>query len=165
MKTILVSIAISFASLMAFGQPFSSDTVLHIAGDGAKSIALKLDDLTALPHRLVHAVDHDKQDHVFEGVELYRVATLAGIRFSDTLRGRGFTSSVLVVQAADGYQAVFTLAEIDPTNSSNSLILAYREDGKWLDAKNGPLRIISPSEKRHVRWVRQVQSMHVVHVG
>ena len=72
-----------------------------------------------------------------------------------------FASSLLIVRASDNYQAVFTLAELDPTNSDKSIILAFNQDGKPLNSKDGMLRIISPAEKRHIRWVRQVQSFIV----
>jgi hypothetical protein len=62
----------------------------------------------------------------------------------------------LVVEASDGYRAVFALPEIDPACTDRTILLVDRRDGKPLSAKEGPLRIVVPGEKRHSRWVRQV---------
>ena len=47
----------------------------------------------------------------------------------------------LVVEAADGYRAVFALPELDPAFSDRVILLADRRDGKPLDGKEGPLRV------------------------
>ena len=36
------------------------------------------------------------------------------------------------------------------------VMLVDKRDGKALDAKEGPLRIVVPDEKMRARWVRQV---------
>jgi hypothetical protein len=38
-------------------------------------------------------------------------------------------------------------------------MLVDKRDGKALDAKEGPLRIVVPDEKMHARWVRQVTGL------
>lgn len=165
MKLVLILLSAAFTSTYGIAQALSpSDTVLIVTGDVTPQLMFTLPDLRKLPHRIVRAVDHDKREYTFEGVDVYRILSQAGIRFADTLRGKISTSSVLVVRAMDKYQTVFTLAELDPSNSDKPIILAYRQDGKPLSSKEGILRIISPHEKRHIRWVRQVQSFEVKHL-
>jgi hypothetical protein len=36
------------------------------------------------------------------------------------------------------------------------VLIVDKRDGKPLDAKEGPLRLVVPDEKMHARWVRQV---------
>ncbi len=60
---------------------------------------------------------------------------------------------------ADGYRAVFALPELDPAYTDKIILLADKRDGKPMDAKEGPLRIVVPDEKRHARWVRQVTGL------
>jgi hypothetical protein len=67
----------------------------------------------------------------------------------------------LVVEAADGYRAVFALPELDPLFTDRVILLADRRDGKSLSEREGPLRIIVPGEKRPARWVRQVVALKV----
>jgi hypothetical protein len=42
--------------------------------------------------------------------------------------------------------------------------LAFLKDGKPLDDKEGPYRIVIPDEKRMARWVRQVRVLKIVDV-
>jgi DMSO/TMAO reductase YedYZ molybdopterin-dependent catalytic subunit len=66
-----------------------------------------------------------------------------------------------VIEAADGYSALFSLAEFDDDFAERSILLATSRDGKPLDAKDGPLRLIVPQDARPARWVRQVRSIRV----
>jgi hypothetical protein len=73
-------------------------------------------------------------------------------------------ASCLLVQAADGYRVVIALPEIDPAFTDKQFVLAFLKDGKPLDAKEGPYRIVIPDEKRMARWVRQVTTLKIVEV-
>jgi hypothetical protein len=55
------------------------------------------------------------------------------------------------VEAADGYSAVIALPEIDPDFTDKQIVLVFLQDGKLLDAKVGPYRIVIPDEKRMAR--------------
>ncbi|MGA9558383.1 MAG: molybdopterin-dependent oxidoreductase [Terriglobales bacterium] len=97
----------------------------------------------------------------FEGVPLATVLTMAGVQLGDSLRGARLTE-VLLATAADGYKVAFALAEIDPAFAVREIILADKRDGKPLDAKEGPFRIVAPGDKRPARWIRQVTELKVV---
>jgi hypothetical protein len=73
-------------------------------------------------------------------------------------------AEALLVEAADGYKVVFALAEVDPAFATREIILADKRDGRGMDAKEGPLRIVAPGDKRAARWVRQVTALRVVAV-
>ena len=79
------------------------------------------------------------------------------------MRGKRLASGLLV-EAADGYRTVIALPEIDPDFTDKQIILAFSEDGKPLDAKAGPYRIVIPDEQRMARWVRQVTKLKIVDV-
>jgi hypothetical protein len=102
----------------------------------------------------VTAQDHDAVAH-FEGVSLAALLTSAGIQLGDKLQA-------LLVEAADGYKVVFALAELDPAFATREIILADKRDGKPMDAKEGPFRIVAPGDKRPARWVRQVTVLKVI---
>jgi hypothetical protein len=68
------------------------------------------------------------------------------------------------VEAADGYNVVFALPELDPAFNDKQIVLAFSKDGKPLDEKEGPFRIVIPEEKRMARWVRQVTTPKIVDV-
>jgi DMSO/TMAO reductase YedYZ molybdopterin-dependent catalytic subunit len=66
-----------------------------------------------------------------------------------------------MVRAADGYRALFSLAETDPLFRERTLLLCYRKNGEPLPDKEGPLRMVVADEKRHARWVRRVTVIEV----
>jgi DMSO/TMAO reductase YedYZ molybdopterin-dependent catalytic subunit len=75
--------------------------------------------------------------------------------------GRVAVATYVVVDAADGYRAVFALAELDPAQTDRVILLADRKDGQPLPAAEGPLRVVVPGEKRPARWVRQVKAVWI----
>jgi hypothetical protein len=115
-----------------------------------------------LPHVTVDTRDHDSPAR-FEGVPLSAVLSTAGIQLGETMRGPRMTE-VLMVEAADGYKVVFALAEFDPAFAPREIILADKRDGKPLDAKEGPFRIVVPGDKRPARWARQITTLKVTAV-
>lgn len=70
-----------------------------------------------------------------------------------------------MVNAADGYRVVFALAEFDTEFGNAGAVLADRRDGKALDAKEGPFRLVIAREKRAGRWVRQMNQIELTHCG
>ncbi|HOU65784.1 MAG TPA: hypothetical protein PK861_07095 [Thermomonas sp.] len=86
----------------------------------------------------------------------------AGAMPSDPLRGSAQLVRYVRVEARDGYRAVFSLAELDPSLGNAKVFVVDRCDGKPLDDKSGPLRLVAPNESRPARWVRQVNSIRVV---
>ena len=89
---------------------------------------------------------------------------LAGVTLGEQLRGKALTT-YLLVKAADGYQVIFALPELDPGFAGRVIFLADRREGQPLSTTEGPFRIIVPGEKRHARGVRQVTTLTVLHAG
>jgi DMSO/TMAO reductase YedYZ molybdopterin-dependent catalytic subunit len=128
----------------------------------AKPVRLTAADLTKLPRLEVSRPDHDGKAHSYSGVALYAVLAAAGADLSPAkLPGKGMAHYVQV-SAADGYQAVFALAELSPDFATRTVLLADRCDGQPLPAKAGPYQVIVPDEKKMGRCVRQVQSLRIV---
>jgi hypothetical protein len=94
---------------------------------------------------------------------LKRVLEKAGVPFGESMKGKRL-ASCLLVEAADGYRVVIALPELDPAFTDEQTLLAFLRDGKPLDAKEGPYRIVLPNEKRMARWVRQVTTLRIVAV-
>ncbi len=135
-----------------------SGILLRVEGEIPRTLELTATALARLPHRTLRAKDHDGKESTFEGVPLVEVLKAAGVKFGNDLRGTAL-ATYLLVEAADGYRVVFALPELDPASTDRVILLADRRDGKPLDGKEGPLRIVVPDEKRHSRWVRQVTSL------
>jgi hypothetical protein len=138
----------------------SQQLTVHI--EDGKPVAFALAEIEALPHIKVTAGTADGSA-TFEGVALRAVLEKAGVGFGETLKGKRM-ASCLLVKASDGYRVVIALPEIDPAFSDKQVILAFLKDGKPLDEKEGPYRIVIPDEKRMARWVRQVTTLEIVNV-
>jgi ABC-type transport system substrate-binding protein len=113
-------------------------------------------------HVKVQATAHDVSA-TFEGVAVKTVLEKAGIAFGEGMRGKRL-ASCLLVEAADGYKVVIALPEMDPGFTDKQVVLAFLKDGKAMDSKEGPYRIVIPDEKRPARWIRQVTGLKIVDV-
>ena len=131
-----------------------------IRADGT-STTLSATQIAALPHVSINVTDHDTPAQ-FDGVPLAAVLKLAGVELGK-MKGPQLTQALLI-DAADSYKVVFALAEIDPDFATREIMLAYKRDGKPLDDKQGPFRIVVPGDKRPARWIRQVKTFKVVTV-
>jgi hypothetical protein len=120
-------------------------------------------DLEALPHVKVMASEHSSTPVSFEGVTLKSVLEKAGVTFGESIKGKRLVSCLLV-EAADGYRVVIALPELDPAFTDKQVVLALLRDGKPLNEKDGPYRLVIPDEKRMARWARQVTTLKIVDV-
>ncbi|MGH8123076.1 MAG: hypothetical protein ACREPT_09945 [Rudaea sp.] len=164
---ILVSAAI--AALLAAAPACLADearpspvatAVLRVSGEDGKAQTLDLAALAKLPQQTVHGQAHGKTV-TCSGPNVIDVLGAIGVAGGESLRGKNLALYVRA-SAADGYRAVFALAELDPDLRSDVPIVTARCDGKTLDVKDGPLRLIVPGEKRPARWVRQLTALDVL---
>jgi hypothetical protein len=135
---------------------------LRVVGTDGKATTLSAAQIAAIPHVQVSAQDHEATS-TFDGAPLAAVLSAAGIKLGDSMRGPRMTEAMLV-EAADNYKVVFALAEADPAFATREVILADKKNGKLLDTKEGPFRIVAPGDKRGARWVRQVTEIRIVEV-
>jgi len=154
--------AILYASLATAQTSLSASSAgayqLRVSGEVEHELKPGANDLAKLQRRSVRAKDHGGVESTFEGVALIDVLQLAGVKFGDGLRGKNL-ALYLVVEATDGYRAVFALPELDPAYNDRVVLVADRRDGTKFSDTEGLLRIIVPGEKRQARWVRQVTSL------
>jgi DMSO/TMAO reductase YedYZ molybdopterin-dependent catalytic subunit len=160
-------LASSLAPLAARGledppSKVAAPVLLKVGGEVPHPLTLTALEFAELPRQSVKAKDRDGKEVDFEGVPLFEILQRAGLKLGQDLRGTAL-ASYLLVQAADGYRAVFALPEIDPACTDRTILLVDRRDGMPLLAQEGPLRIVVPGEKRHSRWVRQVVALKIGH--
>ena len=136
----------------------AQDTALTVGGDVEHPLKLTAAELAKLPRQTVRAKDHSGKEAAYEGVALVEILRLAGVPFGEAMRGKNL-GLYLIVEAADGYRAVFALPELDPAFTDRVILLADHKDGNPLATSEGPSRIVVPNEKRQARWVRQVRSL------
>ena len=147
--------ALLCASLQA--QPSASFDLIDSRGVTRTVTAA---DLATMPHRDVSASAHRVSGR-YSGVLLPDLLKLVDSPRGDSLRGPALATYVLI-EAADGYRALFAAAELDAGFTDRIVLLADRKDGAALSAKDGPFQLIVPDEKRPARWVRQVRRIRIV---
>ena len=140
----------------------AQDPILKVGGDVPTPAQLNLSDLSRMPRTDVRVKDRDGNEITYSGVSLTEVLRAAGLKLDpSSIPNRDIVGCYILVQAADGYRAVFASAEVDPAQTDRFILLADHKNGQLLSANEGPFRIVFPGEKRPARWVRQVQSILV----
>jgi hypothetical protein len=143
----------------AWGQAAAPSTI-EVRVDGKPPLTLDRNMLAAMPRASADtpAIHHEAPAH-WQGVTLEDVLQRAGAASGEQLRGHGLTTIVRVT-AADHYQVVFSLGELDPLLGNEQVILADTQDGHPL-TKNGPFRLVVPGDKRPARWIHNVTTIEV----
>lgn len=131
------------------------DTALDITGDVRTTLRLALADISARPHLSVEMTIHDTT-HVYRGVPLYELLAEAGLP-----EGRDVVRTVVIAGASDGYEAVFSLAELHPEFTDRVVLVADSVGGRPLPAPYGPLRVVVPGETEAARAVWSLSRLEV----
>ena len=106
----------------------SAQTVLTVTGEVIKPLTWQATDLKSLPHTELTAKERDGKEHRYSGVPLVNILKEAGVTVGGALRGENLAKYVLV-KAADGYEVLFVLPELDPEFATRTIILADTVDG------------------------------------
>jgi len=141
----------------------TADQSLAIAGDVSQPLTLTLADLKTLPRTTV-TVSEEGRQVTYDGVLVGELLKRAGAPVGRDLTGKAVATYVRAT-AKDGYQVVFSLAELDPGFTTNDIIVADMIDGKPLFDYQGPLRIVAPHDKRGARSIRMLQRIDVVRLA
>jgi DMSO/TMAO reductase YedYZ molybdopterin-dependent catalytic subunit len=144
----------------AFAAAQDKPATLAVSGAVKQPLSLTAADLAAMP-RGTAAVNHHGTTTAYEGVWLQDVLKKAGVPFGEELRGKALTTYVLAT-ASDGYQVVFSLAELDPDTTGTQVLLADKSGGKPLPGEDGSFRLILPSDKRPARSIRLLTKIELV---
>ena len=141
-------------------KPFPPDigpAAITVTGVGGKAVTVSMADIVNFPQHTIKATDHGAPVS-FEGVLLKDVLAKVDLPEGEQFH-RTVASYYLVVEAADGYRAVFAWAELDPAFMDKAVYLVTHRDGKPLSSSDGPFELVTPGEKRNARWVRQVTAL------
>jgi DMSO/TMAO reductase YedYZ molybdopterin-dependent catalytic subunit len=140
-------------------------TVLHaqnlsIAGDVATPLTLAKTDLAKMP-RTSATFNAEGTETTYEGVLLYDILKQAGAPLDKQLMGKALATYILA-EARDGYQVLYSLAEIDPSFGANKIIVADTINGKPLFDYQGPFRLVVPGDKKGARSIRMLEKITIV---
>ncbi len=136
-------------------------TTLELRFPFRSPVRLRAADLQVRPHTSVTVHNpHTNADDTYSGVRLAELLADYGAPLGDQLRGKSLLAYV-VAAGSDGYKVVFALAEIDPTFHPGEVIVADTMNGKALDEKTGPFRLVMTEDKRPARSVRNLVSIEL----
>lgn len=158
------AIAVAQAPAQSSSTPAAqaaSGPALAVNGDVTTPLSLSLDDLRQMPRKMLTVMNsHNHKQETYEGVPLAELLKRAGMPQGESLRGAAMTTYV-IAEGADGYRALFAAAELDSSYQDSDVIVADTLDGAPLDAREGPLKLVAPHDKRPARWVRTLRSITV----
>jgi hypothetical protein len=154
----LAALILAVASASAYAQQ-SAEALKIIVNGQTQSISSA--DLKTLPHHTVTVHNpHANADETYSGVALIDLLGKQGVPHGHDLRGKAL-SDYIIATGSDGYKAVVALAEADPDFHPGEVLVADQMDGKPLDAKTGPFRLVVTEDKRPARSVHNLVSIEV----
>jgi hypothetical protein len=117
--------AMSVSSLLPQDAPAPA---VQVVGAVKKPLTLTAEELQKMPRTTVKTSSNGMET-AYEGVHLHEILKAAGAASGSELRGKALSSYVLA-EAQDGYQALFSLAELDPSFVDGEVLLADTANGK-----------------------------------
>jgi DMSO/TMAO reductase YedYZ molybdopterin-dependent catalytic subunit len=149
---------LSFTAITFTSQAQTS--TIKVSGEVSTPLTIDPAYLQKFTQTTVTRKDRDGKDHTYSGVIVADILKNAGVTLGPDLKGENLTK-YLLVEASDGYQVIFALAELDKGYTDRTIILANQVDGKPLAPGDGPYRIIVQDEKKPARCIKQVTGMQV----
>jgi hypothetical protein len=165
----LIALALAVATLLAADNSTkngSEEPKITVSGDLPNSGVFSLTELQKIGTAEFDWT-HDGRTHRCEGLSLDRLIDHLG--FSPGEGGRNIArvdrrpgwKKILIVEGADGYQAIFTCAEISEAMGVTRAYVVWGIDGQPVAEEDGPLRIIVTTDKKGSRSVRQLKRIEI----
>lgn len=149
-----------YCLIMTFTIPAFAQECVRVSGQGIQPRRYCAKELAAFPRISAVLRDHDGKETSYSGYSLQALLTQAGVAAGKQLHGNNM-AQYLLVKCTDGYQVLFSLAELDGSFTDRVPVLADRINGQPLPADRGPFRLIVPGEKRPARSCYQVAELVV----
>jgi DMSO/TMAO reductase YedYZ molybdopterin-dependent catalytic subunit len=169
----VVGLGAAIAATIAFAQTAPQGaTALLVVGNVESKLTLGISDLQRLAVQRVEDVRQIKmggaaskdgeQTRRYTGVLLRDVLTSAKLVEKER---HDLRRSIVIATATDGYQAVFSWAELYLSPVGEGALVIFERDGAPLPASEGPLALVSlrdiQSGPRHVKWLAKVEIRRV----
>lgn len=141
---------------MAHGHPAAGPLVITFA---SRQSQWTPQSLAPLPHVTVNVYnEHAKANQTYSGVPVFALIKSLGV--PDKPHGKDFLL-YLVAKGSDGYQVVYSVAEVNPDVHDATILVADTMDGKPI-GDDGPLKLVATGEKRPARWLRNLVAIRVM---
>lgn len=133
---------------------------LRISGAVQHAMDLSLTEVRALPV-VAASWEWEEQKHSAKGADLFGLINRAGLKENPAVKNH-FLRFAVVARGRDGYEAVFSVAELMPNLGGAKALVAYEQDGGALPERNSPLKLVAASDQGPSRWVRDLIELRVV---
>ena len=128
------------------------DVLVIEAGPGERGVFTAAS-LGEYPQTKVTVFDrHANKNLTYAGVPLMELLAHLGVPHGKNLMGKPLQDYV-VATGSDGYSTVLSLGEVDPDFHPGVVLVADEMDGKPLDAKTGPFRLVVSEDRNATRSV------------
>ncbi|QUD86066.1 molybdopterin-dependent oxidoreductase [Phenylobacterium montanum] len=151
------TLALALAAALALPGAVLAQT-LTVQGADGHSVTLT-DAQLRDQHRVSVTVPWGEH-HTYAGAPLGDLLALVGAPSDARLHGPALDQVVLVT-GSDHFMGVLAIAETSKAMRDAPVILADEEDGKPLDAKQGPWRLIVGGDLKPARSVRMVTTIEL----
>lgn len=157
------------AALVASGIAFtvtaqtpSATSTLSVSGNVAQPLTLTIDDLRRYP---AHAVEYTPRGGMSGSTAAEPARHYTGCLLRDVLsaakpteaKARDLRKSYVVASSSDGYEVVFSWAELFISSVGDSVFVVYERDGAPLPDDEGRIALVVVTDlrpARHVKWLR-----------
>ncbi len=153
--------------IAAYPARADETALLQVSGALPKSGTLKLADLEAMAPVTAPWTTRGEHHEIY-GVPVERVLTRFGFEpgpmgkdVSKREKRRGWRLAVRA-SAADGFEAVFSCAELFESMGATRAMIVWKVDGKPLGADRGPLRLIALTDKEPSRSIYGLRKLEVL---
>ncbi len=128
---------------------------LRVSGPG-QPFTVTLDALRGMKHDTLSVTNgHTHEKETYTGVPLLALLQKAGAPVDGAFKGKAL-SEYVVATGSDGYKAVLALAEVEPGFHPGTVLVADSLDGKPLDAKEGPFKLVVSEDAKPARAVHNL---------
>ena len=129
---------------------------LAVKGDVPYAKQFTLSDLESLGVETVTV-----KDDTYSGVPVWKVLKAVGQPTGAEIKGTQ-VARYLLIESNDAYRVILSIPEVDPAFRDTKTLIAWKKNGKPLDAAEGPLRLLIEGDKRQTRWAKRVVSLTIV---
>jgi DMSO/TMAO reductase YedYZ molybdopterin-dependent catalytic subunit len=163
-RIVLALLALCCCAGLAAQATSPTTTTITVAGNVAQSLSLTVADLKRYPAHEVDYVPGRGTEHK-SGSEPARRYT--GCLLRDVLsaakpvenKPRELRKSYVVATASDGYEVVFSWAELFVSPLGDSVYVVYARDGAPLSDDEGRIALIVITDMRPIRYVKWLQRL------
>ena len=162
-QILIALLALCCGAEIAAQAPAPVTTAVTVAGNVAQSLSLTVADLRRFPaHGIDYAPPPNPHQSSGEPVRHY-----TGVLLRDVLaaakpnedKPRELRKSYVVASASDGYEVVFSWAELFVSPLGDNVFVVYERDGAPLPDDEGRIALIVTTDQRPVRHVKWLQTL------